>query len=51
MQLNISCNSTTAESRAKIWYQLNAFKPLVAKAAVHSRAVALDLLLLISCLL
>ena len=24
--LNISCTSTTAESRAKIWYKLNAFK-------------------------
>ena len=26
-ELNISCPSTTAISRAKIWYQLNAFKP------------------------
>ena len=26
-ELNISCTSTTAESRPKIWYQLNAFKP------------------------
>ena len=26
-ELNISCTSTTAESRAKIWYQQNAFKP------------------------
>ena len=25
-KLNISCTSTTVESRAKIWYQLNAFK-------------------------
>ena len=25
--LNISCTLTTAESRAKIWYQSNAFKP------------------------
>ena len=25
-ELDISCTSTTAESRAKIWYQLNAFK-------------------------
>ena len=29
-ELNISCTSTTAESRAKIWYQQNAFKPPVA---------------------
>ena len=26
-ELIISCTSTTAESREKIWYQLNAFKP------------------------
>ena len=26
-ELNIFCASTTAESRAKVWYQLNAFKP------------------------
>ena len=26
-ELNVSCTSTTAESRAKIWYQYNAFKP------------------------
>ena len=55
-KLNISCTSTTAESRAKIWYQLNAFKPpppppppLVAWAAVRSKAVVL--LLLTFCLL
>ena len=29
--------STTAESRAKIWYQLNAFKPPVSLAAVCSK--------------
>ena len=29
-ELDISCTSTTAESRAKIWYQYNAFKPPVA---------------------
>ena len=26
-ELNISCTSTTAESRANFWYQQNAFKP------------------------
>ena len=26
-ELNIFCTSTTAESRTKIWYQWNAFKP------------------------
>ena len=48
-ELNISCTSTTAESRAKIWYQLNAFKTPLAWAAVHSKAVVL--LLLTFCLL
>ena len=45
------CASTTAESKAKIWYQLNAFKPppppppnAVALAAVRSKAVVLLLL-------
>ena len=37
------------ESRAKIWYQLNAFKPPVAYTAVRSTAVVL--LLLNQCLL
>ena len=37
--------STTAESRADIWYQLNALKPPVALAAVHSKAVVLLLLI------
>ena len=27
LELNISCTSAAAESRAKIWYQWNAFKP------------------------
>ena len=40
------CASTTAESSATIWYQLNAFKPPVALAAVDSKAVVL---LLIRC--
>ena len=39
--------STTAESRAKIWYQLNALRPPVALAAARSQAVVL--LLLIRC--
>ena len=38
--------STTAEYRVKIWFK-NVFKPLVAKAAVSSKAVVL--MLLISC--
>ena len=42
-----SCTSTTAASRAKIWYQLNAFKPPVAYAAVRSKAVVLLLLTLL----
>ena len=48
-KLNISCALTTAESRAKIWYQYNAFKPSLAYVAVRSKAVVL--LLLTYCLL
>ena len=47
--MNISCTSTTAASRAKILYLSTAFKPLVASAAVRSKAVVL--LLLTGCLL
>ena len=39
------CASTTAESRAKIWYQYNAFKHPVALAAVRSKGVVLLLLI------
>ena len=47
-ELNIFCVLTTTESRVKIWYQLNAFKPPpVAKTAVRSKTVVL--LLLIYC--
>ena len=38
------CASTTPDSRAKIWYQLDAFKPPVVLAAVHSKVVVLLLL-------
>ena len=41
------CASTTTDSRAKIWYHENAFKPPVVLAAVRSKAVVL--LLLIRC--
>ena len=41
------CASTKAESRVKIWYQINAFKPPVALSAVHSKVVVM--LLLIRC--
>ena len=43
------CASTTADSRAKIWYQLKTFQPPppVVKAAVRSKAVIL--LFLIRC--
>ena len=43
------CNSATAESRAKIWYQWDAFRPPVAWVAVRSGAVVL--LFLSFCLL
>ena len=43
------CVLTKTESRAKIWYQWVPLSPLVAWAAVRSKAVAL--LLLIYCLL
>ena len=46
-ELNIFCASKTAESRAKTWYQQNAFKLPVALTAVRSKAVVL--LLLIRC--
>ena len=41
------CALTTTEFRAKIWCQLNAFKPPVAKADVRSKAAVL--LLLVRC--
>ena len=47
-ELKISCTSTTAESRAKIWPKQNAFKPPVAYAAARSKAVVL---LLLTCFL
>ena len=47
-ELNISCTSPTADSRAKIWYQLYALNlPPVDLAAVLSKAV--PLLFLIRC--
>ena len=46
-ELNIVCASAAAESRAKIWCQIGAFRPPVALAAVRSMAVVL--LLLICC--
>ena len=45
MQAYHFCASTTAESRVKIWYQKNAFKPPAALAPVRSKAVALMLLI------
>ena len=51
-RLGVSCALAAAESGAKIWYQLNAFKPpppLVAWAAVRFKAMVL--LLLTFCLL
>ena len=48
-RLGVSCTLTTAESRARIWCQWNAFGPPVACAAVRSKAVVL--LLLTFCLL
>ena len=47
-ELNISCTSTTAESRAKIWYQYNAFKP---PGSLGCCSKAVVLLLLTFCLL
>ena len=44
------CVLTTAESRAKVWYQLNVFKTSVAYTDVRFKAAVL-LLLLIHCLL
>ena len=43
-ELNISCTSTTAESRARVWCQWNALWPPVAWAAVRYGAVVLLLL-------
>ena len=48
-ELDISCTPTTAESRANIWYQLNAFKAPVASAAVLTKVIVL--LLMTFCLL
>ena len=40
------CASSTAESKANIWYQYNAFKPPpLAKAAVRSKAMVLLLMI------
>ena len=46
-ELNIVCILTIADSRVKIWRQLNAFKSPMASTADRSKAVVL--LLLIHC--